>query len=92
MEDLNAASLDDVREWFKTYYGAANATLVIAGDIDARKVRDKVDRFFGDIPAGPPITKQPAKLPHNNCRPRPNNGSRTAFTFWRFTPSLRTKL
>src|SRR5271157_2672825 len=35
MEDLNAASLDDVRNWFKTYYGAANAVLVIAGDVDA---------------------------------------------------------
>ena len=36
MEDLNAASLDDVKEWFRTYYGAANAVLVIAGDVDAR--------------------------------------------------------
>ena len=35
MEDLNAASLDDVKTWFKTYYGAANAVLVLAGDIDA---------------------------------------------------------
>ena len=34
MEDLQAASLDDVREWFKTYYGAANAVIVLAGDID----------------------------------------------------------
>ncbi|MDX1661123.1 MAG: pitrilysin family protein, partial [Gemmatimonadota bacterium] len=34
MEDLNAASLDDVKDWFRRYYGAANATLVIAGDID----------------------------------------------------------
>ena len=34
MEDLNAASLEDVKEWFKTYYGAANAVLVVAGDVD----------------------------------------------------------
>ncbi len=33
MEDLNAASLDDVKEWFKTYYGPSNAVLVVAGDI-----------------------------------------------------------
>src|SRR5208282_1245276 len=35
MEDLNAASLDDVKTWFTNYYGAANAALVLAGDIDA---------------------------------------------------------
>src|SRR5713226_9081065 len=35
MEDLNAASLEDVKNWFKTYYGAANTVLVVAGDIDA---------------------------------------------------------
>src|SRR6201997_3320066 len=34
MEDLNAASLDDVKEWFRTYYGPSNATLVIAGDVN----------------------------------------------------------
>src|SRR3954470_1231473 len=39
MEDLNAASLDDVKEWFKTYYGAANATITIAGDVDPKTVR-----------------------------------------------------
>jgi zinc protease len=40
MEDLNAASLDDVKEWFKQYYGAANATLTIAGDVPARPSRN----------------------------------------------------
>ncbi|MGH6630116.1 MAG: M16 family metallopeptidase, partial [Burkholderiales bacterium] len=57
MEDLNAALLDDVKEWFKTYYGAANATLAIAGDITAAEAKKKVEHFFGDIPAGPPIAK-----------------------------------
>jgi zinc protease len=55
MEDLDAASLDDVGKWFKTYYGAANATLVIAGDVDAETAREKVERYFGDIPSGPPV-------------------------------------
>ena len=55
MEDLNAASLDDVKEWFKTYYGPSNATLVIAGDIDAKTAKEKVEKYFGDIPPGPPI-------------------------------------
>jgi len=58
MEDLNAATLDDVREWFETYYGPNNATLVLAGDIDVETAREKVERYFGDIPPGPPITKR----------------------------------
>ena len=57
MEDLEAASLDDVREWFRTYYGAANAVVVLAGDIDPETARRKVDTYFGDIPSGPPIER-----------------------------------
>jgi len=55
MEDLNAASLDDVKDWFKTSYGAANAVLVVAGDIDAATALEKVKKYFGDIPSGPPV-------------------------------------
>ena len=58
MEDLNAASLDDVKEWFKTYYGAANAVVVLAGDIDVETAKKKMQAYFGDIPAGPPLTKR----------------------------------
>lgn len=57
MEDLNAASLDDVKDWFKTYYGAANAVIVIAGDVDAQTAKEKVERYFGDIPSGPPVAR-----------------------------------
>ena len=60
LEDLNAASLDDVREWFKAYYGAANAVIAIAGDVDPETARQKVEKYFGDIPSGPPVTKQQA--------------------------------
>ncbi|MCI0422199.1 MAG: insulinase family protein, partial [Acidobacteria bacterium] len=60
MEDLNAASLDDVKEWFKTYYGAANATIVLAGDIDAKTAKEKVERYFGDISSGPPVARHQA--------------------------------
>jgi len=60
MEDLDAAKLDDVKDWFRTYYGAANAVVVIAGDIDARTARQKVEHYFGDIPAGPPVARQDA--------------------------------
>ncbi|QIL91094.1 insulinase family protein [Microbulbifer sp. SH-1] len=58
MEDLNAASLEDVHEWFKTYYGAANTVLVLAGDIDVATAKEKVSKYFGDIPAGPPLAKK----------------------------------
>jgi zinc protease len=58
MEDLDAASLEDVHAWFGQYYGAANAVLVLAGDIDPEIARQKVERYFGDIPAGPPVTTQ----------------------------------
>ena len=60
MEDLNAASLADVKDWFKTYYGPSNAVLVVAGDVKADDVRQRVERYFGDIPAGPPIVKHQA--------------------------------
>jgi zinc protease len=58
MEDLNAASLEDVKEWFRTYYGAANAVLVIVGDITAADAKAKVEKYFGDIPSGPVIRRQ----------------------------------
>ena len=57
MEDLNAASLDDVKDWFKTYYGAANATLTIAGDVQPEEVFAKVQKYFGWIPSGPPVAR-----------------------------------
>jgi zinc protease len=60
MEDLNAASLEDVREWFRTYYGPSNAVLAIAGDIDAKTAREKAEKFFGWIPPGPPVAKHSA--------------------------------
>ena len=60
MADLDAASMKDVQEWFKTYYGTSNVVLVLAGDIDAKTAREKVTRYFGDIPAGPPVAHQEA--------------------------------
>jgi zinc protease len=58
MSDLDAASFKDVEEWFKTYYGPSNVVLVLAGDIDAQTAKEKVQKYFGDIPAGPPIAHQ----------------------------------
>jgi len=53
MADLGNASLDDVKTWFRTWYGPNNAVLVLAGDIDAATAKAKVARYFGDIPASP---------------------------------------
>jgi zinc protease len=58
MADLDAASMKDVQEWFKTYYGPSNVVIVLAGDIDVKTAREKVTKYFGDIPAGPPVAHQ----------------------------------
>ncbi|MGD0500307.1 MAG: pitrilysin family protein [Bryobacteraceae bacterium] len=60
MDDLNAASLNDVHEWFTSYYGPSNAVLVVAGDIDAETAHQKVEKYFGEIPPGPPVTRERA--------------------------------
>jgi zinc protease len=57
MDDLDAASLEDVHEWFKTYYGPNNVVIVVAGDVNPQKALEKVEKYFGDIPPGPPIAK-----------------------------------
>ncbi len=59
MADLQAATLADVRQFFQTYYTPNNATLAIAGDITARDARQLVERYFGDIPRGPAVTRTP---------------------------------
>ncbi len=57
MDDLDAASLEDVHEWFKTYYGPNNVVIVVAGDVNPQEALEKVEKYFGDIPPGPPIAK-----------------------------------
>ena len=57
MDDLDAASLEDVQDWFKTYYGPNNAVLALAGDIDLETAKLKVAKYFGDIQSGPPLIK-----------------------------------
>jgi zinc protease len=60
MEDLDSASLNDVREWFNTYYTPSNAVVVAAGDITAAEAKRRVERYFGDMPPGPPVPHQRA--------------------------------
>jgi predicted Zn-dependent peptidase len=57
MADLNAASLTDVRQWFKDNYAPNNVVLALAGDIDAATARPMVEKWFGDIPRGPEIRR-----------------------------------
>tara|TARA_R110002072_G_scaffold13418_12_gene56297 strand:- start:60544 stop:63291 length:2748 start_codon:yes stop_codon:yes gene_type:complete len=57
MDDLEAATVEDVHEWFKQYYGANNTVLVVAGDIDTMQVKARVEHYFGSIESGPPLTK-----------------------------------
>jgi zinc protease len=61
--DLKAAALPDVKEWFQKYYGAANAVVVLAGDIDAKTAKEKVEKYFGWIPPGPPVARMQQWVP-----------------------------
>ena len=63
MADLNGASLDDVRAWFRGHYGPNNAVLVLAGDVDLAQAKTLVTRYFGDIPRGPQPAPTPAAVP-----------------------------
>lgn len=65
LPDLQAATLEDVKEFYNEYYGAANASLVIAGDIDIEETKKLVEKWFGEIPSGPevsPIQPMPVSL------------------------------
>ena len=63
MDDLNAASLDDIKEWYRTYYGPNNAVISLAGDITPQKALELVTRYFGAIPPGPPLPRTETWIP-----------------------------
>jgi zinc protease len=62
MDDIAAATLDDVREFFRTYYAPNNAVLTIAGDVDPDAALKRAEAWFGEIPAGPPVPPVSAPL------------------------------
>jgi len=64
MDDLDAASLDDVHEWFSQYYGASNVILVLAGDISIEDAREKVQHYFGGVPVGVPLSQPKKWIPN----------------------------
>jgi zinc protease len=59
MRDLSAATLDDARDFFRTYYAPGNSSLAVAGDVDAGDVHELVERYFGEIPRGPQVPLLP---------------------------------
>jgi len=63
MADLSAATLADVKNFFRTYYAPNNATLVIAGDFNVDSAKALVKHYFGDIPRGPQIPPRPSPVP-----------------------------
>jgi predicted Zn-dependent peptidase len=64
MEDIAAATLEDVESFFRAWYTPDNAVLTLAGDLEPARALELVERYFGDIPAGPrPEPPRPAPLP-----------------------------
>ena len=59
MADLTAASVDDVKAFFRAYYAPGNATLTVSGDIDRAKAKELIEKYFGPIPPGPPVVRRP---------------------------------
>ncbi|HYD74400.1 MAG TPA: pitrilysin family protein [Candidatus Binatia bacterium] len=62
MNDLNAATLEDVTNWFRSWYGPNNAVLVLAGDIDLATARERVERYFGDIAPSATVPELPLQI------------------------------
>jgi zinc protease len=56
-EDLDAAALDDAKDFFRLFYAPSNASLSIAGDVSAEEAIRQVEHYFGDLPPGPPINR-----------------------------------
>ncbi len=62
MEDLDAASLEDVEQFFRTYYAPNNAVLTICGEFDPDHARERIEAYFGEIPEGPPVPDLPGRV------------------------------
>ncbi len=79
MDDLNAASLDDVKAWYATYYGPNNCVLSLAGDITAERALELVKKYFNGIPPGPPLQARRGVGPAIRAQhPRRDGRSRAA--------------
>ncbi len=63
MDDLAAATLDDVRNFFSRYYAPSNASLCIAGDFSSAEAKELVEKYFGALPPGPPVASLARRVP-----------------------------
>lgn len=86
MADLDSASMDDVRNWFRDKYGPNNATVVLAGDISAAEARPLMEKWFGAIARGPVNTPAAAAIPtlteSTRSVMRDNVAATTLTTYW----------
>lgn len=90
MTDLSAASLEDVKEFFRLYYTPNNSSLVIAGEFDKKRTREWVDKYFGDIPRGTSIEKLRIQQPTLSEDKRETMEDRVQlarlYLYWHSTP------
>ena len=63
MDDLDAAKLEDIKQWYASYYGPNNAVLSLAGDITVAQARALATKYYGAIPASPPMPRLKAWVP-----------------------------
>ncbi|MBP8098634.1 MAG: insulinase family protein, partial [Arenimonas sp.] len=80
MNDLDAASLEDVKGWFRSWYGPNNAVLVLAGDIDLATAKRKVTQYFGNIPASASLAAKPPMIAARTTSTRETITDRVAQT------------
>jgi zinc protease len=78
MADLQAASVEDVSAWFRKYYGATNAVVVLSGDIDVARARALVEKYFGDVPPGEPLHRMHSWVPQLAANVRESVHARVA--------------
>ena len=81
MEDLDAASLDDVHDFFRAHYGPDNTVLTLCGDITAQEGFALVERYFGDLPA------RRRAAPPDHAPARPARGARSGSSGTRSCPT-----
>jgi zinc protease len=70
MDDLNAATLDDVQAWYRSYYGPNNCVLSLAGDVTAERALELVTKYFGGIAPVPPLTRSEEWVPRLDANMR----------------------
>ena len=92
MEDLSAASLDDVKQFFRRFYVPNNASLVVSGDFDPKEARAWVEKYFGPIPKGGEIARPNPPQPRLDREIREQIDDRVQFPrvymVWHSTPQF----